>query len=234
MRHMEVIERQNLPADRARTTGSRHPPSPSGKPRADRLPRKGRSRSWAVRFVVIRKEVQRRAPHSLAKQPRPITFPDETPVCPSLARARAIRLRTSREDAGAFAHPYSRFRLAVHAGHRPPGARVPGLFRDRPVRYRRRRKSKRCRPKGIILSGGPASVYEKGAPQIDPRIFSLGMPVLGICYGMQLMAHHLGGKVEFSARREYGAGLLHIDERTRRSSTGSANIWTSGTATATN
>jgi len=69
-------------------------------------------------------------------------------------------------------------------------------------------------PKGIILSGGPASVYEKSAPQIDLQIFSLGMPVLGICYGMQLMARHLGGEVEFSARREYGAGLLQIDERT--------------------
>jgi len=68
--------------------------------------------------------------------------------------------------------------------------------------------------KGIILSGGPASVYEKGAPQIDPKIFSLGIPILGICYGMQLMARHLGGEVEFSPRREYGAGILHIDERT--------------------
>src|SRR6266481_7362854 len=68
--------------------------------------------------------------------------------------------------------------------------------------------------KGIILSGGPASVYEKDAPQIDPKIFSLGIPVLGICYGMQLMARHLGGEVEFSPQREYGAGVLHVDERT--------------------
>ena len=66
-------------------------------------------------------------------------------------------------------------------------------------------------PKGIILSGGPASVYEKTAPQLDLQIFSLGIPVLGICYGMQLMARHLGGEVEFSAEREYGAGVLHID-----------------------
>ncbi len=71
-----------------------------------------------------------------------------------------------------------------------------------------------AQPKGIILSGGPASVYEKDAPQIDPKIFSLGIPVLGICYGMQLMARHLGGEVEFSPHREYGAGVLHIDERT--------------------
>jgi GMP synthase (glutamine-hydrolysing) len=66
------------------------------------------------------------------------------------------------------------------------------------------------KPNGIVLSGGPASVYDKTAPQIDPKIFSLGIPVLGICYGMQLMAQHLGGQVEFSARREYGAGMLHI------------------------
>jgi GMP synthase (glutamine-hydrolysing) len=71
----------------------------------------------------------------------------------------------------------------------------------------------RIAPKGVILSGGPASVYEKSAPQIDLQIFSLGIPVLGICYGMQLMARHLGGEVEFSGRREYGAGLLQIDER---------------------
>jgi GMP synthase (glutamine-hydrolysing) len=65
-------------------------------------------------------------------------------------------------------------------------------------------------PNGIILSGGPASVYEKGAPQIDPEVFSLGIPILGICYGLMLMAHHLGGQVQFSGRREFGAGILHI------------------------
>ncbi|CAN5502494.1 glutamine-hydrolyzing GMP synthase [soil metagenome] len=72
----------------------------------------------------------------------------------------------------------------------------------------------RLAPKGIILSGGPASVYEKKAPQIDLQIFSLGIPVLGICYGMQLMARHLGGEVEYSGRREYGASLLQIDRHT--------------------
>jgi GMP synthase (glutamine-hydrolysing) len=66
------------------------------------------------------------------------------------------------------------------------------------------------KPKGLILSGGPASVYDKGAPQIDPKILSLGVPVLGICYGLMLMAHHLGGSVVFTGRREYGAGVLHI------------------------
>ena len=69
---------------------------------------------------------------------------------------------------------------------------------------------KNLHPNGIILSGGPASVYDKGAPQIDPEIFSLGIPVLGICYGLMQMAHHLGGRVVFTGRREYGAGMLHI------------------------
>ena len=66
------------------------------------------------------------------------------------------------------------------------------------------------KPQGIVLSGGPSSVYQEGAPQLDPQIFSLGIPVLGICYGMQLIAHHLGGRVEYSARREYGPSMLHI------------------------
>jgi GMP synthase (glutamine-hydrolysing) len=65
-------------------------------------------------------------------------------------------------------------------------------------------------PNGFILSGGPASVYENGAPHIDPGIFSLGIPGLGICYGLMQMAHHLGGKVIFSGRREYGPGMLQI------------------------
>src|SRR6187401_855922 len=68
-------------------------------------------------------------------------------------------------------------------------------------------------PKGLILSGGPASVYDKGAPQVDPGIFSLGIPILGICYGLMLMAHHLDGRVVFTGRREYGAGVLHMANR---------------------
>ncbi len=64
--------------------------------------------------------------------------------------------------------------------------------------------------RGIILSGGPASVLSPGAPQVDPGIFTMGVPVLGICYGVQLMAYHLGGIVEYSVRREYGAGTLTL------------------------
>ena len=63
---------------------------------------------------------------------------------------------------------------------------------------------------GIILSGGPQSVYAKTAPHPDPEIFKLGVPVLGICYGVQLMGHFLGGKVALSKAREYGHGHLTI------------------------
>jgi GMP synthase (glutamine-hydrolysing) len=69
------------------------------------------------------------------------------------------------------------------------------------------------KPSGLILSGGPASVYGKGAPQPDKAVFDLSVPVLGICYGVQLMAHHLGGKVEHSTHREYGSGLLQLVDR---------------------
>ena len=65
-------------------------------------------------------------------------------------------------------------------------------------------------PKGIIFSGGPNSVYDKDAFSIDPEIYELGIPILGICYGMQLMTHNLGGKVEPAANREYGKAELEI------------------------
>ncbi len=65
--------------------------------------------------------------------------------------------------------------------------------------------------RGVILSGGPNSVYDAGAPQAPAWVFESGVPVLGICYGMQLLAHQLGGKVEPSGEREYGpASINHI------------------------
>src|SRR5438128_6655643 len=66
-------------------------------------------------------------------------------------------------------------------------------------------KLKAYQPKGIVLSGGPSSVYETGAPLCDSGILKLGIPVLGVCYGMQLIARELGGRVEPATRREYGS-----------------------------
>ena len=68
-------------------------------------------------------------------------------------------------------------------------------------------------PKGIILSGGPSSVYAADAPLPDPAIFKLGMPMLGICFGVQLFAQFLGGKVEPGQKREYGKGTLTVKNR---------------------
>ncbi len=67
---------------------------------------------------------------------------------------------------------------------------------------------KAFKPQGIILSGGPKSVYEEGAPEIAEELFELGIPVLGICYGMQLMSCHFGGRVVASGKREYGHAEL--------------------------
>lgn len=68
----------------------------------------------------------------------------------------------------------------------------------------------RLQPMGIILSGGPNSVYDKGAPVCDPEIWKLGLPILGVCYGMQLMAQELGGKVEPAKVREFGRAMLTV------------------------
>lgn len=66
--------------------------------------------------------------------------------------------------------------------------------------------------KGIVLSGGPNSVYERDAPKLHPKVLSLDVPILGICYGMQLLAHHLGGKVESHEKKEYGTTHIHIHQ----------------------
>ena len=66
-------------------------------------------------------------------------------------------------------------------------------------------------PTGIILSGGPSSVLDAGAPDVDPAIVDLGVPVLGICYGLQLLAHRLGGVVEAAEEREYGRALVKLE-----------------------
>ncbi len=71
---------------------------------------------------------------------------------------------------------------------------------------------RQIRPIGIILSGGPSSVYDQDAPKPVPGIYDLGIPILGICYGLQLIADQLGGKVDAFARREFGSAVLQIDK----------------------
>ncbi len=71
---------------------------------------------------------------------------------------------------------------------------------------------KQFNPHGIILSGGPSSVYDPNAPLCNKELFELNIPILGICYGMQFMSHCLGGKVEYSAKREYGRAHIEIVE----------------------
>ncbi len=74
-------------------------------------------------------------------------------------------------------------------------------------------KLKEMNPKGIIFSGGPLSVYAENAPYCDPAVYELGVPILGICYGQQLMVHQLGGRVSQAGVREYGKTMLQVGER---------------------
>src|SRR5271156_6546483 len=86
------------------------------------------------------------------------------------------------------------------------------------------------KPKGLILSGGPASVYSPKAPLPDRGIFKLGIPILGICYGAQLMAHLLGGKVARGLKREYGKGTLQVTDASSvlfANLPGSMQVWNS-------
>ena len=86
---------------------------------------------------------------------------------------------------------------------------------DTPIEEIRARK-----PAGIILSGGPKSVSEVGAPKCDPGVYDIGTPVLGICYGMQLMADHLGGRVDPAPQREYGHAVVKLSGHARRTADG--------------
>src|SRR5712664_2532796 len=71
---------------------------------------------------------------------------------------------------------------------------------------------RKLQPAGIVLSGGPSSVYDAEAPKCDPKVLAQGVPVLGICYGMQWITHTLGGKVEKAERREYGRAQLNLED----------------------
>ncbi|WP_018923631.1 glutamine-hydrolyzing GMP synthase [Salsuginibacillus kocurii] len=76
-------------------------------------------------------------------------------------------------------------------------------------------KLREMNPSGIIFSGGPNSAYVEGAPSCDPAIFDMNVPILGICYGMQLMTHHYGGKVEAASHREYGKATLTVEHASK-------------------
>ena len=76
-------------------------------------------------------------------------------------------------------------------------------------------KIKEKNPKGIIFTGGPASVYQENAPKCDPEIFNLGIPILGICYGMQLMTYTLGGTVNRADKREYGTISVKLNNTSK-------------------
>ena len=89
---------------------------------------------------------------------------------------------------------------------------------------------RKLNPKGVILSGGPSSVYEDAAPRCDPNLFDLGVPVLGICYGMQLGVQLLGGKIEPAAAREYGRaklGMIGEADPFLKGIPGDATVWMS-------
>lgn len=73
-------------------------------------------------------------------------------------------------------------------------------------------KIRELSPKGIVFSGGPSSVYEENAPKVNPAVYDLGVPILGICYGMQLMAEQLNGKVSRADKREYGKAMVDFTE----------------------
>ena len=84
-------------------------------------------------------------------------------------------------------------------------------------------------PAGLILSGGPSSVYDADAPAADPKVLEMQIPILGICYGLQFMVHHLGGMVRSAARREYGHAQVEIVAQTRifRGLQGELDVWMS-------
>ncbi|HYQ90427.1 MAG TPA: glutamine-hydrolyzing GMP synthase, partial [Candidatus Binatia bacterium] len=94
-------------------------------------------------------------------------------------------------------------------------ARELGVYAEIVDPRMKRAEIQRRAPRGIVLSGGPMSVLEEGAVGLDEGVLSLGIPVLGICYGFQLLARDLGGRVAPSQRREYGEATLAVETEGR-------------------
>ncbi|SMG52185.1 glutamine-hydrolyzing GMP synthase [Paenibacillus aquistagni] len=90
-------------------------------------------------------------------------------------------------------------------------------------------KIKEMNPKGIVFSGGPASVYEENSPMVDPAVYDMGLPILGICYGMQMMSHQLKGKVMRAGKREYGKAdvVFQADSLLTKGLEASQTVWMS-------
>ena len=157
-------------------------------------------------------------PHGTRSSTAPVGHRDIEQVSTSAAYDRGL----DRDAATPSLVPSTRARRArrrlrrpVRPAHRPPGARAARLLRDRARTASRPPRSPPAQPAALILSGGPKSVHVEGAPSLDPAIYDLGIPILGICYGAQLIAQQLGGTVGRGMRGEYGRAKLRRD-RARR------------------
>ena len=116
-----------------------------------------------------------------------------------------------RASAGGAAGPRARLRRAVRPADRPTRAGVRASTPSSCPHSITPAEARARRPRALVLSGGPASVYAEGAPKVDPGLFELGVPTLGICYGMQLMAQDLGGTVERTGVSEFGKTDVRAD-----------------------
>ena len=121
---------------------------------------------------------------------------------------RGIERRATTAPSRPARRARRRLRRPVRPAHRPPGARADRVLRDRARTASPPPRSPPRRPAALILSGGPKSVHVEGAPSLDPAIYELGIPILGICYGAQLIAQQLGGTVGRGMRGEYGRAKL--------------------------
>ena len=182
-----------------RAAPDRRDPRPGA--RQDR-PRRGRERRPPR--ARTRRRRGRGVPRDRAQGARPPPGrPTTAPAAPSRAanRARPSRTRSSSSTSAASTPSSSRAASASSTSTRSssrstrPGSEIA-----------------RRRPRGVILSGGPASVYEEGAPRPDPRSGRPACPILGICYGLHLMAQELGGDVLPATKREYGPAILTVTD----------------------
>ena len=140
-----------------------------------------------------------------AVEPAP---PARAAVAPTSAAVAAVAAVAPGADVIPILDFGSQFVQLIARRVREAGAFSVLVAPDTPIE-----QLKAMRPAGIILSGGPASVNESGAPKCDPRLFEIGVPILGICYGMQLACHLLGCELTGGASREYGRAKLTITDR---------------------